>query len=78
MSEYYNIITSAKEVMFLLRFVCEFVCAFVCEQDNPKTYGRILMKFSGYVWKGKKEEMIQFWDWYGSLPGSSGSMKCNF
>ena len=30
-------------------WVCEFVCEFVCEQDNSKTYGRILMKFSGYV-----------------------------
>ena len=26
-----------------------FVCEFVCEQDNSKTYGRILMKFSEYV-----------------------------
>ena len=40
---------SAKEVMFLPGFVCEFVCVFVCEQDNSKTYRRILMKFSGYV-----------------------------
>ena len=24
-------------------------CEFVCEQDNSKTYGRIFMKFSGYV-----------------------------
>ena len=31
--------------MFLPGFVCEFVC----DQDNSKTYGRILMKFSGYV-----------------------------
>ena len=36
------IITSAKEVMFLPGFVCEFL-------SNSKTYGRILMKFSGYV-----------------------------
>ena len=26
-----------------------FVGLFVCEQDNSKSYGRILMKFSGYV-----------------------------
>ena len=38
-------ITSAKEVMFLP--------GFVCEQDNSKTYGWILIKFSGYVSKGK-------------------------
>ena len=25
------------------------LCLFVCEQDKSKTYGRILMKFSGYV-----------------------------
>ena len=30
-------------------FLPGFVCAFVCEQDNSKTCGRILMKFSGYV-----------------------------
>ena len=36
--------------MFLPGFVCAFVSLmFVCEQDNSKTYGRILMKFSGYV-----------------------------
>ena len=39
------LVTSTKEVIFSLGFVCEFVC----EQDNSKTYGRILMKFSGYV-----------------------------
>ena len=39
------IFTSTKEVMFLPGFVC----GFVCEHDNSKTYGRILMKFSGYV-----------------------------
>ena len=88
---------------------------------NQKTYGQILMKFSGYVWKGKrmtwlnfgsdpdhymdlldpwnvifkyrylkklwrdcddifskwpkwcKEPVIRFWEWSGSLSGSSGS-----
>ena len=38
------------------------VCLFVCEQDNSKTYGRILIKFSGYVRNGKKEEVIRFWE----------------
>ena len=42
-------VTSAKEVMFSPGFVCEFVCAFVSEQDNSKSYGGILIKFSGYV-----------------------------
>ena len=93
----------------------------VCVQDKSKTYGRILMKFSGYVWKGKRmkwlnfgsdpdhymdlldpwnvifkdrylkklwmdcddifskwpkwceEQVIRFWEWSGSLYGSSGS-----
>ena len=40
-----DLITSTMEVMFSPGFVC----GFVCEQDNSKTYGRILMKFSGYV-----------------------------
>ena len=26
-----------------------FVSLFVCKKDNSKTYGQILMKFSGYV-----------------------------
>ena len=39
-------VTSAKEVMFSHVFVCGFVSLFVCEQDNSKTYGRIMMKFS--------------------------------
>ena len=30
-------------------WLCEFVRVFVCEQDNSKTYGHILMKFSEYV-----------------------------
>ena len=44
-----HFITSAKEVMFLPGFVCGCVCLCICEQDNSKTYGQILMKFSGYV-----------------------------
>ena len=43
------IFTSTKEVMFSPGFVCGFVILFVCEQANSKPYGRILMKFSGYV-----------------------------
>ena len=27
---------------------------FVCEQDNSKSYRRILIKFSGYVRNGKR------------------------
>ena len=46
---YFQLITSAKEVMFSPGFVCLSVCLFVCEQDNSKKYGRILIKFSGYV-----------------------------
>ena len=29
--------------------------------DNSKTYGWISMKFSGYVWKGKKKKWFNFW-----------------
>ena len=46
------IITSAKDVM------CSpgFVRLFVCEQDNSKTYGWILIKFSGCVRNGKRKK----------------------
>ena len=36
--------------------VCLSVCLFVCEQDNSKTYGWILIKFSGYVRNGKRKK----------------------
>ena len=42
------IFTSAKEVMLLPHFVC----LFVCQQDNSKSYGRIFLKFWGYVGNG--------------------------
>ena len=32
------------------------VCLFVCEQDSSKTYGQILIKFSGYVQNGKMKK----------------------
>ena len=43
-----KLIASAKEVMFLPGFVCPFVYLFV-NKITQKTYGRILIKFSGYV-----------------------------
>ena len=71
------IVTSAKEFMFSP----EFVCPSVCEQDNTKTYWRILIKFSGYVQNGKRKKWLDFgseldhcldtwiinWEWSGSL-----------
>ena len=50
----FRIFTSAKEVMFSPGFVR----LFVCEQDNSKTYGRILIKFSGYVRNGKRKKLL--------------------
>jgi len=44
-----GIFTSAKEVMFLP----DFVCLSMCQQDNPKSYGRIFLKFSGNDGNGK-------------------------
>ena len=35
-------------------------CQMFCVQDNSKTYGRILMKFTGYVWKGKRMKWLNF------------------
>ena len=48
-------ITQAKSYIYLCQggyvstWVFLWICEFVCEQDNSKTYGWILMKFSGYV-----------------------------
>ena len=44
--------------MFSPGTVC--LSLFVCEQDNSKTYGRILMKFSGYVRKSKRKKLLNF------------------
>jgi len=53
-------VTSAKEVMFLLDFVCLSVCLSMCEQDNSKSYGRICLKFSGYVGHGINYQWFSF------------------
>ena len=37
-------------------YVFAWVCLSVCEQDNSKTYGRIVIKFSGYVRNGKRKK----------------------
>ena len=42
--------------MFSPGFICGFVSLFVCERDNSKSYGRILMKFSGYVLNGTRNK----------------------
>ena len=46
-------ITPAKKVMFLPGLS---VRLFVCKQHNSKTYGRILIKLSGYVQNGKRKK----------------------
>ena len=43
-----------KEVLFFAE-----VCEFVSEKDNSKTYGRILMKFSGYVLPWRRSELAE-------------------
>jgi len=50
------LITSAKEVMFLP----DFVCLSVCVQDNSKSYGRIFLKFWGYVGHGINYQWFNF------------------
>ena len=52
------IITSAKEVMFLPD--CLFVCLSVSQQDNSKSYGRIFLKFWGYVRNGTNYQWFNF------------------
>jgi len=54
------IFTSAKEVMFLPVFVCLFVCLSVSQQDNSKSYGRIFLKFWGYVGNGTNYQWFNF------------------
>ena len=58
-------LTSARRYMFLpgvYLFVCLsfclFVCLFVCVQHNSKSYGSILMKFSGISC------YIKIWKWF--------------
>ena len=34
---------------YVFAWVCLSVCLLDCEQDNSKTYGRILITYSGYV-----------------------------
>ena len=46
-----------------------FVCNFVCEQDNSKTYGRILMKFSGYVLPCRRSALCEC-SWYNNIMDS--------
>ena len=43
-----------------LMFSPGFVRLFVCKQDNSKTYGRILMKFAGYVQNGNRKKRLVF------------------
>ena len=45
----------AKEVMGLVAFVCLFVCLFVTNITFKKSYERIVIKFYGGNWGGKKE-----------------------
>jgi len=51
-----SFITSTKEILFLP----EFVCLSVCQQDNFKSYGRVVLKFSGNVGNDKKLPVIRF------------------
>ena len=44
--------------LFVCLSVCLFVCLFVCVQHNSKSYGYILMKFSGI------NCYIKIWNWY--------------
>ena len=41
-------------------FSPRFVCPSVCEQDSSRTYGRIFIKFSGYVRNGKRKNWLHF------------------
>ena len=56
-----HIFTSlAKEVTFLIAWVCLFVCLFVCYQHYSKSYEGIAMKFYGAVRGGKRNKWLDF------------------
>jgi len=38
----------------------DFICLSVCEQDNSKSYGRIFLKFWGYVGHGISYQWFNF------------------
>ena len=40
--------------------LCLFVCLSVCEQDNSKSYGRIFLKFWGYIGNGINYKWFNF------------------
>jgi len=48
---------------------CLFVCLSVSQQDNSKSYGRIFLKFWGYVGHGTNYQWFNFWGWSGRNPG---------
>jgi len=39
---------------------CLFVCLFVCQQHSSKSYGRIFLKFWGYVRNGNNYQLFNF------------------
>ena len=47
------------EVMYSF-VACAFVRLFVCQQHNAKSYGQILIQFSGYVRNGLSENRLDF------------------
>jgi len=46
--------------MFLPVFVCLFVCLSVSPRNNSKSYGRIFLKFCGYVGHGINYQWFNF------------------
>ena len=52
-----QLVTSTRRLCFRLGL---FVGLLVCEEDNSKTYGRTLMKFSGYVLNGTRNKWLDF------------------
>ena len=53
-TDFSDLLTSARRYMFLPAFICLFVCV----QHNSKSYGSILMKFSGI------NCYIKIWKWF--------------
>ena len=53
-------ISLAKEIMFLVEFVCLFVCLFLCYHYYSKHYERIAMTFYGWVGGSKKNTGLNF------------------
>ena len=56
----FNCVCYLRQGGYVFVGLCLFVCLSVCEQDNSKSYGRIFLKFWGYVGHGINYRWLNF------------------